>query len=90
MGFDEIDIAYDTGKIAVSYGRSNPQVFDKKQVDEGKATVKLDSQIALFPHDADKPTAGLTVYDAGYQVFHQDRSGQEGGHRRLPGVHRSA
>ena len=71
MGFDEIDIAYATGKIAISYGRSNPQVWDKTQVDEGKATVKLDSQIVLFPHDEGQPTAGLTVYDAGYQVFKQ-------------------
>jgi ABC-type glycerol-3-phosphate transport system substrate-binding protein len=71
MGFDEIDIAYWTGGISVSYGRSNPQVQDKKAKDEGKATIPLDSQIALFPHADGVPTAGLTVYDAGYQVFHQ-------------------
>ena len=71
MGFDEIDIAYATGKIAISYGRSNPQVWDKTQVDEGKATVPLNSQIVLFPHDEGKEPAGLTVYDAGYQVFKQ-------------------
>ena len=71
MGFDEIDIAYATGKIAVSYGRSNPQVWDKTQVDEGKATVPLDSQIVLFPYEEGGAPAGLTVYDAGYQVFKQ-------------------
>ena len=72
MGFDEIDIAYATGNIAVSYGRSNPQVWDKTAVDEGKATVPLDSQIVLFPHEEGRDPAGLTVYDAGYQVFKQD------------------
>jgi ABC-type glycerol-3-phosphate transport system substrate-binding protein len=72
MGFDEIDIAYATGNIAVSYGRSNPQVWDKTAVDEGKATVPLDSQIVLFPHEEGLDPAGLTVYDAGYQVFKQD------------------
>jgi ABC-type glycerol-3-phosphate transport system substrate-binding protein len=71
MGFDEIDIAYDTGKISVSYGRSTPGAYDKKAKDEGKATIPLNSQIALFPHADDQKTAGLTVYDAGYQVFHQ-------------------
>lgn len=71
ISFDDVDNAYFQGSTVISYGRADVNFRDTAPKSEGRVTVPLQSEIALYPNAEGVEPPGMTIFDIGYQVYKQ-------------------